>query len=43
MGLLGGEARDYRRIVQDNACMNVIEYTEMNGVRIHAINRVFTS
>ncbi|TDY46285.1 alpha-ribazole phosphatase/probable phosphoglycerate mutase [Alicyclobacillus sacchari] len=40
VGLLGSEARHYRRIVQENACMNIIEYSEASGVRIHAVNRL---
>ncbi|GLV13976.1 alpha-ribazole phosphatase [Alicyclobacillus hesperidum] len=40
VGLLGSDARNYRRIVQENACMNIIEYSEASGVRIHAVNRL---
>lgn len=38
VGLLGGGAGEYRKLVQRNACMNVIEYTDVGELRVHAIN-----
>lgn len=38
VGLLGGDASNYRRLVQRNACMNVLEVTDMMEVRVHAVN-----
>ena len=40
LGLMGLDARHYRRIVQENACLNILEYHEEEGVRLHALNRV---
>ncbi|MFB5190537.1 histidine phosphatase family protein [Alicyclobacillus fastidiosus] len=38
--LMGADAGAYRTLVQRNACLNVIEITEDQDVRIHAINVV---
>jgi alpha-ribazole phosphatase/probable phosphoglycerate mutase len=38
VGLFGGDAGEYRKLVQRNACMNVIEYTDLGDFRIHGVN-----
>ncbi|WAH37270.1 histidine phosphatase family protein [Alicyclobacillus dauci] len=38
VGLFGGDAGRYRKLVQRNACLNVIERTDLGDIRVHAIN-----
>lgn len=40
VGLLRGHPNSYRTLVQRNACVNILEYTDAGEFRIHAINQL---